>query len=181
MNEIKERLQQIENIFIEGNAPIFQYLNPGLPEAEIVSFFEKNKLPIHDDLLALYKWHNGVKSLYGIRSSFTQIIPEGSFPNLIEMKALRNDFMSYTYFEVERRHEYLPILSGGEDHMYLLRTTDGQIFLSSPGIQIECEFEFSSLAALLEVTVKAYKEQLIHMDPNEGLVVEHEYWNFIHG
>ena len=107
----------------------------------------------------------------------TEIIPSGSFPNLLEMLALRNDFLSYTYFDVENRHEYVPFLSGGEDDMHLLRTSDGQIYHSSPGIQAYCDFAYDSLLSLLEFTLTCYERRLLRVDPTEGLLVDEAYWH----
>ena len=177
MTKILERLEQLDALFRETNAPILQYLNPGLSEEEIINFFESNKIPIHPALISLYKWHNGVKSIYGHRNGLTEIIPLGAFPNLLEMLALRNDFLSYTYFDVENRHEYVPFLSGGEDDMHLLRTSDGQIYHSSPCIQVYCDFAYDSLSSLLELALMCYQRHLLIMGPAEGLLVDDAYWH----
>src|SRR5687767_11459311 len=104
MTDILFKLQALESIFKEANAPILQHFNPGLSEEDIRKFFTYNNIPIHFDLIALYQWHNGVKSIYGLLSRFVEIIPMGSFPNLDEMLSLRNDFLSYDYFELEDRN-----------------------------------------------------------------------------
>ena len=176
MSEIAPKLHQLESIFKERNAPILGHLNPGLPEKEIKKFFVDNGIPEHSDLIALYQWHNGVKSIYGLQSSLIDLAPMGSFPNLNEMLALRNDFLSYDYFEVENRHEYVPILSSGEDDMHLLKTSTGEIYYSSPSIQVYCDIRFRSLSSMLDFILKCYKEGIFQMNPHEGLLVSEEYW-----
>lgn len=136
----------------------------------------ENDIPEHPDLITLYQWHNGVKSIYGLQNRLIDFIPMGSFPNLNEMLALRNDFLSYDYFEVDNRHELVPILSGGEDDMHLLRTSTGQIFYSSPGIQVYCDLQFRSLSSMLDFNFDCYNDGLFRIDPNEGLLVSDEYW-----
>ena len=176
MNEIVPKLHWLETKFEEAKAPILEHFNPGISQEEIRSFFLENGIPEHADLIALYEWHNGVKSIYGLQSRLIDFIPMGSFPNLSEMLALRNDFLSYDYFEVENRHELVPILSGGEDDMHLLRTSTGEIFYSSPGIQVYCDLQFRSLSSMLDFILDCYKEGIFSIDPNEGLLVRDEYW-----
>ncbi|RTL56145.1 MAG: hypothetical protein EKK37_16835 [Sphingobacteriales bacterium] len=176
MNEITPKLERLESIFIKTNAPVLQRFNPGLQDNEISTFFSENNIPTHPDLFSLYNWHNGLTSIYGTRACFTDLSPLGSFPNLKEMLALRNDFMSYDYFEVENRDEYVPFLSGGEDDMHLLRVSTGQVYLSSPGIQIYCEPRFYSLSSMLDFILNCYKREIIKMHPIEGLIIEESYW-----
>jgi hypothetical protein len=176
MNEITPKLVQLENIFKETDAPILRHLNPGLSEGEIKKFFAENNIPEHSDLIALYQWHNGVKSIYGLKSQLIDFIPMGSFPNLNEMLALRNDFLSYDYFEVESRHEYVPILSAGEDDMHLLRTSTGRIYYSSPGIQVYCDAQFRSLTSMLDFILECYKEGVFRIHSDDGLLVSEDYW-----
>jgi hypothetical protein len=177
MSEITTNLRQLESIFIEANAPILGHLNPGLSEEEIRKFFADNGIPQHSDLIALYQWHNGVKSIYGLKSDLIDFIPMGSFPNLTEMLALRDDFLSNDYFEDENRHDYVPILSGGEDDMHLLRTSTGQIYYSSPGIQVYCDMQFHSLTAMLDFILGCYKEGIFQIHPQDGLLVSEDYWS----
>lgn len=176
MSDITPKLQQLESIFREANAPILRHFNPGLPEREIKKFFAENGIPEHADLIALYQWHNGVKSIYGLKSHLIDFIPMGSFPNLTEMLALRNDFLSYDYFEVESRHEYIPMLSGGEDDMHLLRISNGQIYYSSPSIQVYCEAQFRSLTSMLDFILECYKEGVFRIHPDDGLLISEDYW-----
>src|SRR5689334_3810491 len=158
MNDIASKLYQLETLFKESNAPILMHFNDGLSEEEIKKFFADNNIPNHSDLIALYQWHNGVKSIYGLQSSLIDIIPIGSFPNMGEMLALRNNFLLYDYFEIENRHEFIPILSGGEDDMHLLKTSTGQIYYLNPGIQVYCDLQFHSLSSMLDFILECYKE-----------------------
>jgi hypothetical protein len=176
MNDIELKLGKLESIFKEANAPVLQFLNPGLQDEEIITFFSKTNIPIHPDLLSLYRWHNGVVSIYGRVTNLIALLPLGAFPNLNEMADLRNDFISYDYFEVENRHEYIPLLSGGEDIMYLLRISTGEIYYSSPRIQIYCEPEFHSLSSMLDFILRCYQENILRMHPIDGLIVDERYW-----
>jgi hypothetical protein len=177
MNEVTQKLEKLEAIFKAANAPILQHFNPGLPEDEIIAFFTKNNIPVHVDLIYLYQWHNGVKSIYDQPGALTEIKPMCSFPNLDEMLALRNDFLSYDYLEVENPHEYIPILSGGEDDMHLLRISSGRIYYLSPDCQIYCEPVFNSLTSLLNFTLNCYETNVLKMHPTEGLlIVDEGYW-----
>jgi hypothetical protein len=176
MNEISSKLELLESIFKEANAPILQHFNSGLSKEEILKIFAVNDIPEHPDLIALYQWHNGVHSIYGIQNELVGIIPMGSFPNLNEMLALRKDFLSYDYFEVENRKEYIPFLSGGEDDMHLLRISTGQVYYSSPGIQIYCEPEYHSISSMLDFILNCYKEKILHIHPTEGLKINKRYW-----
>jgi hypothetical protein len=86
--------------------------------------------------------------------------------------------MSYDYFEVKNRHEYVPFLSGGEDDMHLLRVSTGEIYWSSPGIQVYCEPKFYSLSSLLDFILNCYEKRVLKMHPIEGLIVNENYWEF---
>lgn len=176
MSEIELKLEKLESILKEANAPVLQFLNPGLQDDEIVAFFSKTDIPVHPDLLSLYRWHNGLVSIYGRRSSLVEFSPLGAFPNLNEMAALRNDFISYDYFEVKDRHEYIPLLSGGEDDMHLLRISTSEIYYSSPGIQVYCEPQFHSLSSMLDSILRCYEEEILRMDPIDGLLIDERYW-----
>jgi hypothetical protein len=176
MSEITPKLHQLESIFRLANAPILEHFNSGLPKEEIKRFFAENGVPEHPDLIALYHWHNGVKSIYGLKSDLIDLIPMGCFPNLTEMLALRNDFLSYDYFEVENRHEYVPILSGGEDDMHLLQTSTGQIYYSSPGIQVYCDAQFRSLTSMLDFILDCHNKGIFRLHPQDGLLVREDYW-----
>lgn len=178
MNEIASRLEKLESIFRKANAPVLQRFNPGLQDSEIASFFSENNIPTHPDLFSLYNWRNGLTSIYGEKVCFTEISPMGSFPNLAEMLALRNDFMGYDYFEVENRHEYVPFLSAGEDDMHLIRVSTGEIYWSSPGIQIYCERRFFSLCSLLDFTLDCFEKKALTMNSIEGLIIDDSYWDF---
>ncbi len=176
MNEIVLKLEKLESILIEAKAPVLNLFNPGLEDDEIVSFFSNHNIPTHPDLLSLYGWHNGLVSIYGRCNELVNLSPLGAFANLTEMAALRNDFMSYDYFEVENRHEYIPFLSNGEDDMHLLRISTGEIYHSSPGIQIYCEPQFHSLSSMLDFIIKCYEEKLLSMHPTDGLIIDEKYW-----
>ncbi|SEL69517.1 hypothetical protein SAMN04488505_102874 [Chitinophaga rupis] len=176
MSDIRSKLEKLESLFKEANAPVLLRFNEGIPGSEIIAFFTENNIPIHPDLLSLYNWHNGLISIYGEFDHLTQLSPLGSFPNLNEMLALRNDFISCDYIEVGNRHEYVPILSGGEDDMHLLRVSTGEIYHSSPGIQIYCEPRFYSLSSMLDFVLNGYEKGILRMDPIEGLIINDAYW-----
>jgi len=159
MTEVKLKLEKLESIFKKTNAAVLQRLNVGLPDNEIIAFLTENNIPFHPDLLSLYNWHNGLKSIYGAYIHVTEFSPLGNFPNLNEMLALRNDFISYDYFKVENPREYVPILSGGEDDMHLLRISTGEIYHSSPSIQIYLEPRFNSLSSMLDFILNYYENE----------------------
>jgi hypothetical protein len=92
------------------------------------------------------------------------------------MAALRSDFISYDYFEVKNRHEYIPLLSGGEDDMHLLRISTGEIYYSSPGIQVYCEPQFHSLSSMLDFILRCYEEKILRLHPIDGLLIDERYW-----
>ena len=176
MIEVKFKLERLESIFKEADAPVLRHFNVGLPDNEIIAFFTENNIPIHPDLLSLYNWHNGLTSIYKVHVYFIELSPLGSFPNLNEMLALRNDFISYDHFKVENRHEYVPILSCGEDDMHLLSVSTGKIYHSSPGIQIYCQPRFHSLSSMLDFILNCYEKGLLKMHPSEGLLIDDRYW-----
>jgi len=107
MSNIAAKLDKLETIFKEANAPILQHFNPGLPEKEI----------------------------------------------------------------------NVPILSGGEDDMHVLKTSTGAIYYSSPGIQVFCdEVAFSSLSYMLDFIIECFQDGSLRMHPQEGLIDSREYW-----
>ena len=177
MNEITSKLEKLESILAKADAPVLRRLQPGLKDGEIAAFFSENNIPTHPNLFSLYNWHNGLTSVYGDQR-LTEFSPLGGFLNLNEILALRNDFMTYDWFEVENRHEYVPFLSGGEDHMHLLRVSSGEIYFSCPTIQVFCEKRFNSLSSLLDTTLKCYEIGMLKMHPTGGLRADRYYWKF---
>jgi len=176
VNGIELKLVKLESILTDAGAPVLQFLNPGLPDDEIISFFSKNNIPAHPDLLSLYRWHNGLTSIYGQFNSLVDFSPSGTFPNLNEMVALRNDFINDPCIDIENRHEYIPFLSGGEDDMHLLRVSTGEIYHSCPGIQIYCIPQFHSLSSMLDFIISCYEEKILSMHPIDGLIIDEKYW-----
>lgn len=176
MNEIELKLDMLESIFKAVKAPILRYFNPGLQDYEINAFFSEADIPNHPDLMSLYRWHNGLISIYGAYSGLKEFLPSGTFPNLTEMAALRKDFIGYDYLEIKNRRDYIPFLSGGEDDMHLLRITSGEIYYLNPSVQIYCEPKFHSLSSMLDFILKCYDEGILRMHPIEGLLVDEKYW-----
>jgi len=177
MTQVITRLEHLESMFQKANAPILKYLTSALPENEIKNFFTENNIPIHPDLLALYEWHNGVKSIYGIQPGIQEIIPGYCFPNLKEMNQLRIDFLAADYIKDINKQKFVPILSGGEDAMFLLNTSTGEIFESNPSIQVDCELAYKSLSSFLDFIINSYEKRLLTIHPEKGLEVSEEYWN----
>lgn len=176
MNQIKLKLGKLESIFKGAKAPLLQYLNPGLQEDEIEIFFSRNNINLHPDLLELYEWHNGLTSVYGQKQEILEFAPSASFLNLSEALSLRNDFISYNYFEVADREEYFPFFSGGEDDMHLFKITTGEIYHSCPIIQIYCDKVFPSLSLMLDFFLNCYETEVLKIHPIEGLLSSENYF-----
>lgn len=60
MENTKKRLEQLDVILREKNAPVQRYFNPGLSRQEVVSVFNNKGISASDSLIALYEWHNGI-------------------------------------------------------------------------------------------------------------------------
>jgi hypothetical protein len=168
MAQTKNRLQEIESILNEGNAPVLKYLNPGVSRQELLTFFNEQNINPNPALLALYEWHNGINfSVSGMVQSMIEIIPMGIFYSLDFMVMSRKDVIEWNY--MEDATDYIPLFGSGEDDIYLLKNSTGEIFYMSPAVQNFGEFVFRSIDTMLDFIIECYREKIITLDPVKGV------------
>jgi hypothetical protein len=171
--ETEDRLQELEMILKKSNAPVLKYLNPGLAREEIATFFTRHNINPSPALMALYEWHNGVVFPFPeVTQAENEIFPMGIFYCLDFMLMSWKDVIEWNY--MEDAADYIPLFGSGESDIYLLKNSTGEIFYMSPAIQNFGEFCFTSIDVLLDFIIECYRERVLTIDPEKGLVVEDE-------
>lgn len=175
-----EKLIRLEAILKEKKSPVLTYFNDGLLRSEIEAFFISHNIPIHPDLICLYEWHNGVKSVYGHRGGVTELLPFGTFFNLEEMLLMKDVFKE---FELEDDFgdldNYLPILGTGESDMFLLNLSSGEILSFQPMIQIYGDLAFRSIDKMIDCITECLKSGAFTIDEKDGLEVNFDKYGEI--
>ena len=177
MENTKEKLRKLEFILKEKNAPILKYFNPGLSRLEIVAFFERNGIKTNESLIALYEWHNGIDFVNAhVLQPVIELLPMGVFYTTDYMIKTKEDLISWHYLELGDISEYLPLFGSGEDDIYLLKQTTGEIFYIAPAIQILGSLEYKSIDSMLDNVIECYEEGIFIIDSETGLDVKYEEW-----
>jgi hypothetical protein len=176
MSSTKEKLQRLESILVEKKAPVLGYLNPGLGREEIHELFVQKKIEPRPDLIALYEWHNGVRyPVAGVLQPVIEIMPMGIFYDLDQQERSWKNVIRWNY--MERPEEYLPLFGSGEDDLYLLRHTTGEIYYLSPAAGVYGDLQFKSLDDMLDLIIDCYEEGIFRVDPSRGLEAdEYDYF-----
>jgi hypothetical protein len=175
MENTKEKLHQLELLLTERKAPVLKYLNPGLSKDLIVDFFNDRNIPIKDDLVALYEWHDGTYfPVENVIQSQIELFPMGIFYSMEYMFKSKEDLMRWDYLEegLGDLESYLPLFGSGEDDLHLLKIDTGEIYYISPAVQIVGEKEFNSLNDLLDCIIECYEENILKIDHDSGLNVD---------
>ena len=169
MENIDDKLRKLEGILKERNAPVLKYLNPGLQEKEIIVFFVRKGIRINPAIIPLYRWHNGIDfPPEGIYQNIVEIMPMGVFYSLEEVSKSWEDIISWKYFPTPE--DFLPIFGSGEDDLYLLKISSGEIFYMSPATgNFLGEFNFRSLDVMFDFIIECYLEKVFTIDPEKGL------------
>ncbi|MDI3319270.1 hypothetical protein [Pinibacter soli] len=177
----RQRLEILEEIFIQNNSPILKHLNPGLDKSEIELFFKENNIYNNRQLLSVYEWHNGVKSVYGVLDPLLELIPFGKLFNLTELLQIRNIFFEWGQEDFPGRplEDYLPFIGSGESDMFLLNLKTGQIFCYQPMIQIFGELAFNSIDKMLDCIIECYSTSAFTTDPVSGLEMDWRKYEII--
>lgn len=171
MENTREKLREIDAILKEHDAPLLNYFNPGLPHETIADLFLKHGLFLNSSLAELYEWHNGIDfTTVSVRQSLLEIMPMGIFYSMQQMMEARQDLLRWNY--MENSAAYFPLFGSGEDDLYLLKNDTGEIFFLSPAVQIYGALEFTSIDSMLDCLIECYKQGVLRIAPDEGLIVE---------
>ena len=173
MTDTKERIAKVEVILKKYDAPVLKYFNPGLAREAIIEFFNENKISLNPALIALYEWHNGVQDS-NVMQALLEIMPMGMFYSLDIMIKDRAMINGWNFMEI--KGDFLPLLGSGEDDIYLLNNSSGEIFYVCPAANIYGELKFKSIDSMLDFIIDCYEEEIFKIDPINGLEVnEDEY------
>jgi hypothetical protein len=115
MENIQEKISQLDYILVTQQASVIQHLNDGKSFEDIAHFFDRYniKLKEHDDLSLLYQWHNGTR-INELPAGYFYLFPTFYFMSMddIEKTVLEsNSFYSF------KEAGLIPILSSGDDYI----------------------------------------------------------------
>lgn len=184
MPSTTEKLHRLEALLRERNAPVLAHFNPGLPREEVIAFLQTHNIPARPELVALYEWHNGVKTVYDQPDNVLYLFPFGCFFNLgemIQMRAVFNDlvesFREWEEDSFEHPDNYIPVLGTGESDMFLLHLSSGEVLDYQPMIQIFGAPMFRSIDSMLDCLIECYETGVFTIDPEQGLESDfNRYW-----
>jgi len=176
----KQKLLQLESILIKKNAPVIKHFNPGLSQEEVISFLASQGIPAIPSLVALYEWHNGVKTVYGFLDAELELLPFGKLFNLEEMVQMRATFVDWAEDYFDRTDNYIPFLGSGESDMFLLDLTTQEVLAFQPMIQTFGERMFRSIDSMLDCIMECFEKGAFTIVPEKGLEKDFEaYWQIM--
>jgi hypothetical protein len=70
-----QRLNKLESLLKDLNAPVIEHFNPGLPKEVIIDFLDSHDIRPIRSLINIYEWHNGVKTVYGFLDGILELYP----------------------------------------------------------------------------------------------------------
>jgi hypothetical protein len=158
---LTSKLEILEEILIHCNSSLLAHFNPGLPRMEVEQFFKENGIPINSQVIELYQWHNGVKTIYGLFDSEVSLFPFGKFFNLTEMMHLKGVFDEWAEDDFEDTSPYYPIFGSGESDMYVLDMRTGTILIYMPMIQENGSPYLNSIEELIDCLTSGFREGAI--------------------
>lgn len=171
MKELEDKIQRLERFHREANSPIFNYLNPGLPEEEVLAFFDRHSLPVHPDAVTLYRWHNGISiPEEGLNISEGIFWPMACFYSLDMLQESREDLFAMRF--VKNPADLLPLFGSTEDDLFLLNAKTGEISYMSPLAGNPGKVIFRSCGELLDFVLECYEEGILTVDAEEGLLID---------
>lgn len=179
MNSLQQKLSELDKILIKNKAPLVQLFNPGLPKGEIISFFQRHDIIIHDTLVTLYEWHNGVTSVYGHFDEEIDLIPFGALFNLQEMLQMRKVFREWAENDFENLDNYLPFMGTGESDMFILNLTTGEVLAYQPMIQIDGKLEFRTIETLVDCILECFQTKAYKVNPEKGILIDMDRYHAI--
>lgn len=181
MTDIKEKIAQLAATLQACNAPVLDYLQPGLPPEQIVELLAANNIDPHPALIALYEWRNGVSLHDGIKRTLLDIFPQGVFYSLQDMIKRKKELLEWDYlaYDLGDLNEYWPVFGSYEDDMYLLKNTTGEIYYISPAVQLYGELEYTSIDAMITCANECYVQNIFTIDTGRGLRTDHDQYEVI--
>ena len=176
----KQKLLQLESILIEMNAPVLKHFNVGLPQEEVIAFLDSQGIPAIPSLVALYEWHNGVKTVYGFLDAELELLPFGKLFNLDEMVQMRTAFEEWAEDYSDTADNYVPFLGSGESDMFLLDLTTQEVLAFQPMIQTFGERMFRSIDSMLDCILECFEKGAFTIVSEKGLEKDFEaYWQIL--
>ncbi|KAA2239820.1 SMI1/KNR4 family protein [Chitinophaga agrisoli] len=150
----------------QNNAPILQFLNPGLTRADIEASLARFKFTISAELFSLYEWHDGAKLDETVMVREQWLFDTYLFPSLDRMKELYNDTATDKYIKLS----HLPIMDDIGGPMLLLECNEKS---KQYGMILEYDVEaleydtiitkYDSITTLLQTISERYRSNLINI------------------
>ena len=178
---ISALLNELENILIDNNAIVYNFLNPGVNPAYIRHAMDSLDLKLPNDFYELYKWKNGVTAT-DENSATEELIPFGSFYSIDEAIEVYQ-FNSIQHSYIDKR--YFPLFTNDTGDYYLINTDYddleyGMICYYSPPVLLsknvltryDSIFNlFETLITCLKQGVYFYENGRIELDYEQEIVV----------
>lgn len=156
--QIKAKLEKLELVLRQRKAPVLEHFNPGLTKQDVEAFLNEHGIVPIPSLVALYEWHNGVKTVYGFIDRVLEILPFGKLFNLNEMIKMREVFKEWAYEDFSDLDNYIPFLGSGESDMFLLNLTTEEVLCYQPMILTFGELVFRSINTMLDCIIECYEK-----------------------
>ena len=112
MNNLKEKLEELDKWYRDNDMDLYQQLNPGIDTATMQDVECKLSLKIPDDLKMLLEWHNGTTDEYldiGLGAPF----------NSLEISLIELDTCTEAIGE-EWNQRWLPIFGEGDEQWFII-------------------------------------------------------------
>ena len=179
MKSLQQGLKTLDAILADRDAPLVRHFLPGLPKEAVISFLGSQGIAPLPSLVALYEWHNGVKTVYGYHDSELELLPFGKLFNVDEMLKMRAIFTEWAEDDFDNTDDYLPFMGSGESDMFILHMSTGEVLAYQPMIQIAGDLAFNSIESMITCILECFESKAYQIDPKEGLIIDFDKYEEI--
>jgi len=169
-------LNKLEEVFIvlnNYNLPVVKLLQEPLSKTEIEKSVNKIQVKLHEDILNLYQWKNGVDDSWEFFLSSSWIFPGAGFYSLKRTIEVYHEFAGSDEFWTNSK--FMVFESGAGDMLIMECDVNsnyyGMIYqynLGATNYEVMIT-KYDSLTSLLDTIIKCYNEKIYSIDPLKGV------------
>jgi hypothetical protein len=168
---MKNKLLKLDEILRESDAPILEFLNPGLEKEAIVNWLKENNFNLNDEFIELYQWHNGIDLYLDGSDSLFELLPFGKPFTLDEIIIKRDLLIDWEI--IDNAHTFIPFAGSGEGEMYLLKNdSSGEVYDFNPFSNVYGDLIFSSIGGMFDCIIECLEKSIFVMDAVNGLQLD---------
>lgn len=169
--------KKLEDALAKAKSPIVRHFNPGITEDAILKHLQKLQMEPIEDLVDLYKWHNGINN-EGLELGIDFLGLKGFFIPMSMMKEcyqhrvdkswiVSNDFSGSDLLPISYDDDLLVCLNKNSRFL-------GAVYIVSPAMLIlEPRMIFDNIGSMIAGITECYNKNVYIYD-EEGLLLDYD-------